>query len=466
MRKEAPMMRHYESKIFRTRLWMGMAVVVGLALFLKSAGPTMAQEKQLTVKPGGEVVKEQVTEQSLPPEQTNTVTLEELIAVAQNNNPALQAARKRHVAAQAVPSQARSLPDPMVMGGLRNVGFDRLTTVGKEVRSDAIVSIQQPIPFPTKLRWKGRVAEREADRVGSVADTIERRLIRQVTVAYHNLFLITKSIEVVKKDKDLLERFAKTTEARYSVGKGIQQDVFRAQVEISRLLERLSILKQQERTARARINTLLNRSPETAFGSPVEVPTGKLAFTQNDLEARALEASPKVASARWVVARSKAKLNLAKAQYHPDLNFKVAWLSREQFTDIWEGWLGLTVPIYFVGKQRYGVKEARAALEAAEQELKVARDDVIFNIADQYARAHTAQEVSTLFRTGIIPQAQLSLESSVAGYEVGAVDFLTLLDNVKSLLNDELEYYREATAFNRAIAVLEEVVGESVTAKP
>jgi cobalt-zinc-cadmium efflux system outer membrane protein len=310
------------------------------------------------------------------------------------------------------------------------------------------------------------VAEREADRVGAVADTIERRLIRQVTVAYHGLFLITKSFEVVEKDKDLLERFAKTAEARYSVGKGIQQDVFRAQVAISRLLDRLSVLKQQERTARARINTLLNRTPETAFGRPLEVPVGKLAFTQADLEAKVLEASPKVASARWAIARSKAKLNLAKAQYYPDLTFKAAWLSREQFTDIWEGWLGFTVPLYFASKQRYGVKEAHADLEASEQELKAARDEVLFTVADQYARAQTAQEISTLFRTGIIPQAQLSLESSVAGYEVGSVDFLTLLDNVKSLLNDELEYYREATAFNKAIAVLEEVVGESVTVKP
>jgi outer membrane protein TolC len=445
---------------------MGMVVVVGLALFLKSAGPTMAQEKQLEVKPGGEAVKEHVTEQVLPPVHAGTVTLDEIIALARNNNPALQAARRRYTAAQAIPSQARSLPDPMVMGGLRNVGFDRLTTVGKEVRSDAIVSIQQPIPFPTKLRWRGRVAEREADRVGAVANKINRRLVAQVTIAYHDLFFIDKAVAIIEKDKDLLERFEKTAEARYSVGKGIQQDVFRAQVAVSRLLDHLAVLKQRRTSVIARINTLLNRPPGTAFGRPVEVSMGALALAQPELESKALEASPDVAETRWAVARSKARLNLAKAQYYPDLTLKAAWLSREQFTDIWEGWLGFTVPLYFASKQRYGVREARAALEAAEQELSAARDEVLFTVADQYSRAKTAHEVSTLFRTGIIPQAQLSLESSVVGYEVGSVDFLTLLDNVKSLLDDEVEYYREVKSFHQAVARLEEVVGEPVTKQP
>ena len=133
---------------------------------------------------------------------------------------------------------------------------------------------------------------------------------------------------------------------------------------------------------------------------------------------------------------------------------------------IWEAWLGFTVPIYAASKQSYGVKEARAALDASEQELKAARDDVLFTVADQYARAQTASEISTLFRTGIIPQAQLSLESALAGYGVGSVDFLTLLDNVKELLDDELEYYREVTNFHKSVARLEEVVGEPVTKQP
>lgn len=451
----------YKSLKNRPRLWKGIVVVAASSLVLMAAGPLGAQEKALEIKPGQQEAKEQVL--SVP--SADTVTLEELLEVARNNNPALQAARRRHAAAQAVPSQARSLPDPMVMGGLRNVGFDRLTTVGKEVRSDAIISIQQAVPFPKKLSLRGQVAEREADRVGAVADMVERRITRQVTEAYHDLFLVTKSMEIIEKDKELLESFAKTAEARYAVGKGIQQDVFRAQVAISRLLDRLSTLKQREQTARARLNTLLNRPPETSLGRPVELPVGDLAFSQTEMESKALDVNPKVATARWAVARSKAKVDLAKAQYYPDLTLKAAWLSREQFTDIWEGWLGFTVPLYFPTKQNYGVTEARESLEAAEQELKAARDDVLFTIADQYARALTAKEVSTLFKTGIIPQAQLSLESSVAAYEVGAVDFLSLLDNVKSLLGDELDYYREVTNFNKAVAVLEEIVGEPVTVK-
>ncbi len=438
----------------RQQAWM--IVAAAAAILLVSAGLSLAAEPSPKVTQG----------QAAKAPTAGIITLEELLAEARANNPALQAAQKRHAAAQAVPSQARSLPDPMVMGGLRNVGVDRLTTVGREVRSDAIFSVQQAVPFPKKLSLRGKVAEREADRVGSVVDIIERRLVRQVTIVYHDLFFIDKSMEVILKDKDLLEQMAKTAEARYSVGKGIQQDVFRAQVAVSRLLDRLLVLKQRKLSAVARINTLLNRSPDTAIGKPAKMPIGALAFTQADVESKALEASPQVAAARWDVARSKVKLRLAKAQYYPDLSLKAAWLWRENFEDIWEAWLGFTVPIYAASKQSYGVKEARSALDASEQQLKAARDDVLFTVADQYARAQTASEISTLFRTGIIPQAQLSLESALAGYGVGSVDFLTLLDNVKALLQDELEYYQEVTNFNKAVASLEEVVGEPVTKNP
>ena len=439
-----------------------MAAAITAALLFGSVGPAWTAEQESAMKPQTKVTSERLE----PVRSDTTVTLQELLSEALKANPALQAALRRHVAAQAVPSQARSLPDPMVTGGLRNVGFDRLTTVGKEVRSDAILSVQQAIPFPKKLSLRGQVAEREADRIGSLSDVMERRLVRQVSVAYHDLFFIHKSIEIIEKDKDLRERFARTAEARYSVGKGIQQDVFRAQVAVSRLLDRLSVLRQQERSARARLNMLLNRPPESTLGRPLEVPVGTLAFTQAELESKALEASPAVAAARWEVDRSHAKLKLAKAQYYPDFNLKAAWLSRERFTDIWEAWFGFTVPLYSGTKQRYGVKEAKAALEAAEAQLKAARDEVLFTVADQYARAQTADEVSTLFRTGIIPQARLSLESAMSGYGVGAVDFLTLLDNVKELLDDELEYYRKVTNFHKSVARLEEVVGELVTKQP
>lgn len=438
----------------RQQAWM--IVAAAAAILLVSAGLSLAAEPSPKVTQG----------QAAKAPTAGIITLEELLAEARANNPALQAARRRHVAAQAVPSQARSLPDPMVTGGLRNVGVDRLTTVGKEVRSDAILSVQQAIPFPKKLSLRGEVAEREADRIGSLSDVVERRLVRQVSVAYHDLFFIHKSIEIIDKDKDLRERFARTAEARYSVGKGIQQDLFRAQVAVSRLLDRLSVLRQQERSARARLNMLLNRPPESTLGRPLEVPVGTLAFTQAEFESKALEASPAVAAARWEVDRSHAKLKLAKAQYYPDLSLKAAWLWRENFEDIWEAWLGFTVPIYAASKQRYGVKEAKAALEAALAQLKAVRDEVLFTVADQYFQAQTADEVSTLFRTGIIPQARLSLESAVSGYGVGTVDFLTLLDNVKLLLDDELEYYREATNFHKSVARLEEVVGDPVTKQP
>ncbi len=84
---------------------------------------------------------------------------------------------------------------------------------------------------------------------------------------------------------------------------------------------------------------------------------------------------------------------------------------------------------------------------------------LFFRIKDRYLAATNAQRLLTLYGTTIIPQSALSLESAIAGYEVGKVDFLTLLNNLVTLLNYELGYYEQLSNVEKAIAGLEPLVG-------
>ncbi len=68
-----------------------------------------------------------------------------------------------------------------------------------------------------------------------------------------------------------------------------------------------------------------------------------------------------------------------------------------------------------------------------------------------------------LYASGVIPQARLSLESATAGYQVGRVDFLTLVDNVVTLLDYELRHEEAMTDYQKALAELEALVGVEVT---
>src|SRR5262249_17823020 len=128
--------------------------------------------------------------------------------------------------------------------------------------SARVVRFSQEIPFPGKLALAGQIASAEADVELWKYEQVRREVVAELRIAYYDLFLAQKSREIVEKNKNLLQQFAEISEARYKVGRAAQQDVLKAQVEVSRLLDRLAVLDQEHETARVRINTLLYRLPE------------------------------------------------------------------------------------------------------------------------------------------------------------------------------------------------------------
>ena len=87
----------------------------------------------------------------------------------------------------------------------------------------------------------------------------------EVKTAYYEYFFYDKALQITRKDKELLQKLSSISEARYKVGKGMQQDVLRSQIEITMLLQKITVLEQQRATAQARLNTFMARDP----GSPL-----------------------------------------------------------------------------------------------------------------------------------------------------------------------------------------------------
>jgi outer membrane protein TolC len=116
------------------------------------------------------------------------------------------------------------------------------------------------------------------------------------------------------------------------------------------------------------------------------------------------------------------------------------------------------VPLYFYRKQRFGVQEAVSQLQAAREDYTSTNQSLFFNVKDQYLVAKTSENLLKLFQEGIIPQAASSLESAITGYQVGNIDFLTLLNNLVTLFNFEITYYTYLTNYQTALARIEEIV--------
>jgi len=392
---------------------------------------------------------------------SSVVTLDALIAEAMRKNPEILAARRQYDVVRARVFQATALPEPMLsvasMGNLLPFSVQ----VG-DPSSARIVSFAQDIPFPGKLSLQGKAAAMEAEAERWAYELTWRTVIADVKMAYYDLYFVEKSMEIITRVKGLLEQFLKIAEARYQVGKAAQQDVLKAQTEISILIERLTLLEQQRARLVARLNALLDRPPETPLGRVAEVKKGELPYSLDELYRMAAARHPGLKREERRRDRAHYAFALAKKEFYPDFAIGIQYFQRPRMPEMWGVSFSVKLPLYFWKRQRPALDEAMAELAQARHEYDGVRAQLFFRIKDAYLMATTADRLLRLYEEGIIPQATLTLESSVAAYQVGTVDFLTLITNLITVLTYELSYYEQLVTFQKSLAQLEPLVAQEL----
>jgi len=390
------------------------------------------------------------------------VNLDELVAEALANNPGVQSALKRVEALRRRAPQARSLPDPTLevgwMGNLKPFGVMR-----DDPSSYRGVSVQQSIPYPGKLRLRGDIASKEAEAAWWDYEAARRQVVAEVKVAYFEYAYYHQATDITLKNKDLLEKLARIAQARYEVGKGIQQDVLKAQIEVSRLRQRLTVLEQQKRTAQVRINTLLARDPETPLADPMPLAKTELARSLDELYQLARENDTGLQREQRRIERGELAVNLARKDYYPDLGVGYSYWNRPLIRDMHGFTFSLNLPVFYRSKQREGVREATEELLSLERGRDDRETTLYFEVKQQYLTAKASDELAQLYAQAVVPQSSLALESALAAYQVGSVDFLTLIENFSTVLDYEIDYYRELANYQAALARLEPLVGVELT---
>ncbi len=400
------------------------------------------------------------SQRSVPTVLSLRVLIEEALA----QNPEIIAMRRNFDMMRARVPQAKALPEPTLSYGYMGnaVPLPPFDIQKGDPSSSRAFSVSQEIPFPGKLATKGKMANVAAEAEWWAYEQTQLNVVAEVKDAYFDLYFIRKSIETVTKNKELLEKFAKIAEASFAVGKGIQQDVLKAQVEISKLIDQLTVLEQRQQTAEARLNSLLFREPETPVGAPEEIKPRDFIYRLAELNELALTNFPTLKAQRRKIDREQYGVELAKKDFYPDFSVSLTYLNRPGMPDMYGVNVGVKIPVYFWQKQRPAVAEATASAAVEKQRLDNTTTLLFFRLKDRYLAATTAQRLVKLYGTTIIPQSSLALESAIAGYEVGKVDFLTLLDNLVTLLNYELSYYEQLANVEKAIAALEPLVGTTL----
>jgi cobalt-zinc-cadmium efflux system outer membrane protein len=393
---------------------------------------------------------------------TPPLTLAELEKAAGENNPEIRVAARRVAVAQTRVRSAGSLEDPSFT--YRGWGTP-LARPWDLNQTQHMFMFSQALPGPGKRALRAQVAEEEAEILKAELEARKREVTAQVRKSYYDLLRNQDELLLHDEQNALARQGLEAARIKYVVGRVPQQDVLKAQIGLTKLVEHLVMLQQEGGLARARLNTFLGRDP----GAPVEVvgqyaPPAKLPSLL-DLERLALENRPELAAASSAVHASEARTRLAEKAYTPDFDVAAGYMlmpDGARYRNTYMAELSVTLPWLNRGRHDAEIAEAQAGVVADKAEYDNQRALVFQQIQETLIRAQSAKRLVDLYRDTLRPQAQATLKATVAAYQADRTDFLNLLDSQNTTLDVELDYYRAASELESQLAELERAVGASV----
>jgi len=376
------------------------------------------------------------------------------------NNPEIQAARSRFESATKRPSQLGALPEPMA--SYTNFGVGRpFSSFNRSEFAYQGFGVSQEFPFPGKLALASEEAKREAESIQQNYLSVVVDVTARLKVAYYEWLTVQKAIELTRSHSDLLSRFEEIARNRYTVGKGLQQDVLKAQLEVSTLEQQIAMLDEKRQRAEAEIASLL-AAPSIAIRPPRGIEPSSLSLSLDDLLKLAAD-SPRVRAEQKMVDARAVGINRSLKDFRPDFRVNLQWQrTGTNFPDYYMAMVEVKIPIYYARKQRYALEESHSRLREAEQNYRTAQQQAIYQVKDQYLSIQSSERIMKLYKSTLLPQAQLTVDSSSSAYEVGNSDFLTLITNLTNLIGLERQYYDELARHEEAIARLEPIVGREL----
>src|SRR6185437_9841008 len=366
-----------------------------------------------------------------------------LVGEALENNPEIRAALHERDAASQRIAPAAALDDPVLEAGVINAPLAS-STFNREDMTMKMIGLSQRLPFPGKRGLREAVAAKDAEGVGYGYQETLNRVIRDVKIAYFDLGFTLQRTRLVEKNKQILEDLLHIAEKHYGVGLGSQADALKAQTQVSRMLDELLKLARERPTVEAELIRALGRNAIVAPPVPEAPQLREETLSLESLHATALAQRPQLLALQSIVSRNEKALELARKNYYPDFDIRLAYGQRDNMLDgsrrpdMVTLTVAVNLPVWRESKIAPRVAEALAKRDQAQSLYQAQRNEVAANLRQQVALAEQNLQSARLYQTAILPQARLTVESAISAYQVNRVDFLTLLDSQMTVFNYEI----------------------------
>ncbi|MDO8932227.1 MAG: TolC family protein [Rhodocyclaceae bacterium] len=393
-------------------------------------------------------------------------SVEELLALARERNPEFAALRLEAEAAGERVTPAGALPDPVLRTELRNVtnyGSDASPNLLPSRIGSTKYTVIQPLPFWGKRDLKREAAEAAADEAQGRAAGNWADIAAKIKTAYAQYYQTAKAQQFAREVLDLVDRLSGIARVRYAGGLVPQQDAIRAEVEGSAMKSELIALETERHHAMIRINALLARPAMAALAEPQRVrplpAAARLDFVA--LEQRVREKNPQLFAEEARIRGAEKNRDLAYRNRYPDLTLGVSPIQTRNRVNEWELMVELNIPLQQESR-RSQERESEKMLEAARARRDSAANLVLSELAESLASLESARRVESLTTTSLLPQAELTFQSALAGYENGKVDFATVLDAQRQIRRAKQEVIRSQAEQQVRLAEIERLLGEDL----
>jgi len=389
-------------------------------------------------------------------------TLDDYLAYAALNNPGLKSAFYNWQASLENITQAKSLPDPVFTYG-QSIGGTGTLANPQERR----FSLMQTLPWPGTLAGRKNMAYQEANAAYKQFESTRLKLFYDVKSVYYDLYLLGREIQLTNDHLDILARWEAVALTNYKNSLGQYPDLIKIQLEQAKLDNMLTTLKEMGNPLTARFKAILNMSTPEDLSFPKSLPEHSLGMSHDSLATLLVENNTELRTMDYLIAREKESIGLAKKAYVPDLMLGIDY-TRAGGTassamngggkNSWMINAGFNLPIWF-SKNNAARKQARARFEAARNNKQQTENQLVSNLENSLFEYQDAVRKIDLYQDELIPKARQSLNATYTAYQTGKVDFLSVIDTQRMLLDFQLDFEKELVNKAKSVSEIELLIG-------
>lgn len=392
-------------------------------------------------------------------------SVEPLLTLAKEHNPDYASMRFEAQAATERIAPAGALMDPkfrVEWMDITKAGSQNATLWPSDVGSTQY-TVMQDLPWFGKRDLKKNIAAQEAQASQGKAQGTWAELAARVKTTHAQRYYLHHTKKITLELLDLSTRLAKVAQVRYAGGLAMQQDAIRAQLEQTAMQTELVALQGESRQADARLNALLARPSNAALAAPERLRPLPAASKLNAdaLMARMEHSNPQLFADTSRIKSAELGRELALKNRYPDFTLAVTPTQMQSRISEWSLMLEVNIPLQQASR-RAEEREAQAMLDAAQSRRAATANQVASELSEGLAGLDAAQRTEQLATSSLLPQAELTFQAALAGYENGKLDFATLLDAQRQVRQAKQAQLKAQLEAQMRLAEIEKLLGEAL----